>query len=129
MEKLTDRALSDFKIWLRNSQYGHTHYAGGVVCIDDSYVIAIERLHTCMQYAIVQEWFDTVNLRVYVKYSDNSNCWFAYLNDATICNLERDYAYLTRNEALEEAIKGANKLYNEKYNKAIACCTNSLNQE
>ena len=101
---LTGKAKEDFFKWLDNQ---------GVNGIDISNW-EFEKFHllsNVSQNALIIEWFDSVGIYVNAELDYLHLVWFPTINNNW--NFE-EHEFETRQEAIKEAIKKANEIYNEK---------------
>ena len=106
---LTNKAKEDFERWLYSND---VLIKDGIY--DDTYLTDVfEELPLNLQYASIIEWFDSVG--IYVN-SSGLTLSKAFISDVSVDNnCEYNYdGFRTRKEALIEAIKKANEIYNEK---------------
>ena len=106
---LIGKAKEDFESWLYSND---VLIKDGIY--DDTYLIEVfDELPLNLQYASIIEWFDSVG--IYVN-SSGLTLSKAFISDVSVDNnCEYNYdGFRTRKEALIEAIKKANEIYNEK---------------
>ena len=104
---LTGKAKEDFIKWLRNSY----PLGAGVLEWSD--------IRTIFLNALIIEWFDSVRIYIIISPSDNPKNWFyTILGEDILSPFYQMHQSLddfeNRQEALIEAIKKANEIYNEK---------------
>lgn len=105
---LTGKSKEDFEKWIPKSKMGDGYSSH--IFINGMYLI-FELMPETLQYAIIQEWFDSVG--IYIETDFGKLDWgftvrFNFKTIESLCNFE------TRNEALKAAITNANEIYNEK---------------
>ena len=100
---LTGKTKEDFEIWLHSND---VLIKEGIY--DDTYLTNVfDKLPLNLQYASITEWFDSVKIHITSDYFElNKGFYSEILND----NFE--IVKPTRQEALTEAIKKANEIYN-----------------
>ena len=110
---LTGKAKEEFFNWLDNQ---------GVNGIDISNW-EFEKFHllsNVSKNALIIEWLDSIGIYIIISPSDNPKNWFyTILGDDILSPFYQMYQSLddfeNRQEALTEAIKKANEIYNEKF--------------
>ena len=112
---LIGKAKEDFESWLYSND---VLIKDGIY--DDTYLIEVfDELPLNLQYASIIEWFDSVGVYVnttYEEYEDiqvknfpvKIKTWSAWINELLL------EGFNSRQDALTEAIKKANEIYNEK---------------
>ena len=112
---LTGKTKEDFEIWLHSND---VLIKEGIY--DDTYLTDVfEELPLNLQYASIIEWFDSVVVYInttYEEYEDiqvknfpvKIKTWSVWINELLL------EGFNSRQDALTEAIKKANEIYNEK---------------
>lgn len=91
---LTGKALEDFEFWLFERQYTEEYYNRELIS------------KTCLS-ALIIEWFDSVGTHIEILREDGFFTWvIGHHYDTPNSD--------TRQQAIEQAIIYANKLYNER---------------
>ena len=106
---LTGETKEDFERWLHSND---VLIKEGIY--DDTYLTDVfEKLPLNLQYASIIEWFDSVG--IYVN-SSGLTLSKTFISDVSVDdNCEYNYdGFRIRQEALTEAIKKANEIYNSK---------------
>ena len=100
---LIGKAKEDFESWLYSND---VLIKDGIY--DDTYLIEVfDELPLNLQYASIIEWFDSVGIYITFDYLDLNKCFYS-----EILNENFEIIKPTRQEALTEAIKKANEIYN-----------------
>ena len=100
---LTGKAKEDFEKWLYSND---VLIKDGIY--DDTYLIEVfEELPLSLQYAFIIEWFDSIGIYITSDYFELNKGFYSEI-------LNENFAIVkpTRQEALTEAIKKANEIYN-----------------
>lgn len=110
---LIGKAKEDFEKWLNKEMY----YLGRHNFEDRDN--NIEDLSDNFQNALIIEWFDSIGIYIIISPSDNPKNWFyTILGEDILSPFYKMYQSLddfeNRQEALTEAIKKANEIYNSK---------------
>lgn len=110
---LTGKSKEDFEKWLNKEMY----YLGRHNFEDRDN--NIEDLSDNFQNTLIIEWFDSVGIYIIISPSDNPKNWFyTILGEDILSPFYQIYQSLddfkNRQEALTEAIKKANEIYNSK---------------
>ena len=90
---LTEKAKKDFKEFLYNKY---------------DVLYELKDYHKTMLYAEIIDWFDSVGIYITSDYFELNNGFYS-----EILNSDFEIIKPTRQEALTEAIKKANEIYNE----------------
>lgn len=93
---LTDKAVYSYHNWFTENKMDLRKS-----CLDD----------TC-ENALIIEWFDTVGIYINIQSDFERNFWCRILSDASTVIVGPDFK--SRPEAIEDGIKKANKIYNER---------------
>ena len=102
---LTGETKLDFEIWLHSND---VLIKDGIY--DDTYLTDVfDKLPLNLQYALIIEWFDSVGIYVNSDYFELNKGFYSEVLDSNF-----EIIKPTRQEALTEAIKKANEIYNEK---------------
>ena len=102
---LTGETKLDFERWLHSND---VLIKDGIY--DDTYLTDVfEDLPLNLQYALIIEWFDSVGIYVNSDYFELNKVFYSEVLDSNF-----EIIKPTRQEALTEAIKKANEIYNEK---------------
>ena len=102
---LTGETKLDFERWLHSND---VLIKDGVY--DDTYLTDVfDKLPLNLQYASIIEWFDSVGIYITSDYFELNNGFYSEILDSNF-----EIIKPTRQEALTEAIKKANEIYNEK---------------
>ena len=102
---LTGKTKEDFERWLHSND---ELIKEGIY--DDTYLTDVfEELPLNLQYASIIEWFDSVKIHITSDYFELNKGFYSEI-------LNENFAIVkpTRQEALTEAIKKANEIYNSK---------------
>ena len=100
---LTDEAKLDFERWLHSND---VLIKDGIY--DDTYLTDVfEELPLNLQYASIIEWFDSVGVYITSDYLELNKGFYS-----EILNENFEIIKPTHQEALTEAIKKANEIYN-----------------
>ena len=109
---LTDEAKLDFERWLHSND---VLIKDGIY--DDTYLTDVfDKLPLNLRYASIIEWFDSVGIYISINYVDfydeirNDTGFEAYVTNKGLSVKFRSVS--SRQEALTEAIKKANEIYN-----------------
>ena len=92
---LNGKAKKDFKEFLYNKY---------------DVLYKLKDYHKTMLYAEIIEWFDSVGIIITSDYFELNKGYYSEILDSNFAIVKP-----TRQEALTEAIKKANEIYNEKY--------------
>ena len=102
---LTGETKLDFERWLHSND---VLIKDGIY--DDTYLTDVfDKLPLNLQYASIIEWFDSVGIYVNSDYFELNKGFYSEVLDSNFAIVKP-----TRQEALTEAIKKANEIYNEK---------------
>ena len=102
---LTGETKLDFERWLHSND---VLIKDGIY--DDTYLTDVfDKLPLNLQYASIIEWFDSVGIYITSDYFELNNGFYSEILDSNFAIVKP-----TRQEALTEAIKKANEIYNEK---------------
>ena len=100
---LTGKTKEDFEIWLHSND---VLIKEGIY--DDTYLTDVfDKLPLNLQYASIIEWFDSVGVYITSDYLELNKGFYS-----EILNENFEIIKPTRQEALTEAIKKANEIYN-----------------
>ena len=104
---LTGETKLDFERWLHSND---VLIKDGIY--DDTYLTDVfDKLPLNLQYASIIEWFDSVGIYVNAELDYLHIVWFPTINNDW--NFE-EVEFKNRQEAIKEAIKKANEIYNSK---------------
>lgn len=105
---LTDKTKEDFLKWLENKDVA-------------PYTSMFFDVPQIVQHSFIIEWFDSVGIYINHDVISNENLlildnWYFVIkiNEEDVDFITNDYYYNTRTEAITEAIKRANVIYNNK---------------
>ena len=102
---LTGKTKEDFERWLHSND---VLIKDGIY--DDTYLTDVfDKLPLNLQYASIIEWFDSVGVYITSDYLELNKGFYS-----EILNENFEIIKPTRQEALIEAIKKANEIYNSK---------------
>ena len=102
---LTGETKLDFERWLHSND---VLIKDGIY--DDTYLTDVfDKLPLNLQYASIIEWFDSVGIYITSDYFELNNGFYSEILDSNF-----EIIKPTRQEALTEAIKKANEIYNSK---------------
>ena len=102
---LTGETKLDFERWLHSND---ALIKDGIY--DDTYLTDVfDKLPLNLQYASIIEWFDSVGIYITSDYFELNKGFYSEILDSNFAIVKP-----TRQEALTEAIKKANEIYNEK---------------
>ena len=102
---LTDETKLDFERWLHSND---VLIKDGIY--DDTYLTDVfEELPLNLRYASIIEWFDSVGIYITSDYLELNRVFYS-----EILNENFEIVKPNRQEALTEAIKKANEIYNSK---------------
>ena len=102
---LTDETKLDFERWLHSND---VLIKEGIY--DDTYLTDVfDKLPLNLQYASITEWFDSVGIIITSDYFELNKGFYS-----EILNENFEIVKPTRQDALTEAIKKANEIYNKK---------------
>ena len=102
---LTNKAKEDFERWLHSND---VLIKDGIY--DDTYLTDVfEELPLNLRYASIIEWFDSVGIYITSDYLELNRVFYS-----EILNENFEIVKPNRQEALTEAIKKANEIYNSK---------------
>ena len=100
---LTGKTKEDFEIWLHSND---VLIKEGIY--DDTYLTDVfDKLPLNLQYASITEWFDSVGIIITSDYFELNKGFYS-----EILNENFEIIKPTHQEALTEAIKKANEIYN-----------------
>lgn len=94
---LNGKAKKDFILWLNNQPVA-------------PYEVMLDDIPKCYLNALIIEWFDSVGIYITSDYFELNKGFYSEILDSNFAIVKP-----TRQEALTEAIKKANEIYNEKY--------------
>ena len=94
---LNGKAKKDFILWLNNQPVA-------------PYEVMLDDIPKCYLNSLIIEWFDSVGIYITSDYFELNKGFYS-----EILNENFEIVKPTRQEALAEAIKKANEIYNEKY--------------
>ena len=92
---LNGKAKKDFILWLNNQPVAH-------------YEVMLDDIPKCYLNALIIEWFDSVGIYITSDYFELNKGFYSEILDSNFAIVKP-----TRQEALTEAIKKANEIYNE----------------
>ena len=102
---LTGETKLDFERWLHSND---VLIKDGIY--DDTYLTDVfDKLPLNLQYASIIEWFDSVGIIITSDYFELNKVFYSEILDSNFAVVKS-----TRQEALTEAIKKANEIYNSK---------------
>ena len=102
---LTGETKLDFERWLHSND---VLIKDGIY--DDTYLTDVfDKLPLNLQYASIIEWFDSVGIYITSDYFELNKGFYSEILNSNFAIVKP-----TRQEALTEAIKKANEIYNEK---------------
>ena len=94
---LTGKAKKDFILWLNKQPVA-------------PYEVMLDDIPKCYLNSLIIEWFDSVGIYITSDYFELNKGFYSEILDSNFAIVKP-----TRQEALTEAIKKANEIYNEKY--------------
>ena len=111
---LTGKAKEDFENYVLNKELGHDSEVLISVYNQESLFINYNNVKETLLNALIIEWFDSVG--IYIEISFYDDCYWTYNIYSNKPVLEKEIANICNNrqEALTEAIKKANEIYNNK---------------
>ena len=111
---LTGKAKEDFENYVLNKELGHDSEVLISVYNQESLFINYNNVKETLLNALIIEWFDSVG--IYIEISFYDDCYWTYNIYSNKPVLEKEIANICNNrqEALAEAIKKANEIYNNK---------------
>ena len=110
---LNGEAKKDFENYVLNKELGHDSEVLINVYNQETLFIDYKDVKKTLLNALIIEWFDSVG--IYVN-SSGLTLSKTFISDVSVNNnCEYNYdGFRTRQEAIEQAIKKANEIYNEK---------------
>lgn len=110
---LTGKAKEDFENYVLNKELGHDSEVLISVYNQETLFINYNNVKETLLNALIIEWFDSVG--IYVN-SSGLTLSKTFISDVSVNNnCEYNYdGFRTRKEAIEQAIKKANEIYNNK---------------
>jgi len=120
---LTYKAQSDFWKWYLLPETLKSHKLDSMFKYSNGNAIKVNFLaeSKVCQNALIIEWFDSVGIYINHDVISNENLlildnWYFVIkiNEEDVDFITNDYYYNTRTEAITEAIKRANVIYNNK---------------
>ena len=111
---LIGKAKEDFENYVLNKNLGHDSEVLISVYNQESLFINYNNVKETLLNALIIEWFDSVG--IYIEISFYDDCYWTYNIYSNKPVLEKEIANICNNrqEALAEAIKKANEIYNNK---------------
>ena len=109
MFKLTGKAKEDFENYVLNKNLGHDSEVLISVYNQETLFINYNNIKETLLNALIIEWFDSVGIIITSDYFELNKGFYSEI-------LESNFEIIkpTRQEALAEAIKKANEIYNNK---------------
>lgn len=104
---LTNKAKEDFENYVLNKNLGHDSEVLISVYNQETLFIDYKDVKKTLLNALIIEWFDSVGIYITFDYLDLNKCFYS-----EILNENFEIIKPTRQEALTEAIKKANEIYN-----------------
>ena len=106
---LTGKAKEDFENYVLNKKLGHDSEVLISVYNQESLFINYNNVKETLLNALIIEWFDSVGIIITSDYFELNKGFYSEI-------LESNFEIIkpTRKEALTEAIKKANEIYNKK---------------
>ena len=106
---LTGKAKEDFENYVLNKELGHDSEVLISVYNQESLFINYNNVKETLLNALIIEWFDSVGIIITSDYLELNKGFYSEI-------LESNFEIIkpTRQEALAEAIKKANEIYNNK---------------
>ncbi len=106
---LTGKAKEDFENYVLNKELGHDSEVLISVYNQESLFINYNNVKETLLNALIIEWFDSVGIIITSDYFELNKGFYSEI-------LESNFEIIkpTRKEALTEAIKKANEIYNNK---------------
>ena len=106
---LTGKAKEDFENYVLNKKLGHDSEVLISVYNQESLFINYNNVKETLLNALIIEWFDSVGIIITSDYFELNKGFYSEI-------LESNFEIIkpTRQEALTEAIKKANEIYNNK---------------
>ena len=106
---LTGKAKEDFENYVLNKKLGHDSEVLISVYNQESLFINYNNIKETLLNALIIEWFDSVGIIITSDYFELNKGFYSEI-------LESNFEIIkpTRQEALAEAIKKANEIYNNK---------------
>ena len=106
---LTEKAKKDFENYVLNKELGHDSEVLISVYNQESLFINYNNVKETLLNALIIEWFDSVGIIITSDYFELNKGFYSEI-------LESNFEIIkpTRQEALAEAIKKANEIYNNK---------------
>lgn len=110
--KLIGKCEGDFDDWLYDKydsviikdEYCHMHYSESSITLYDVF----RKLPEVCQNALIIEWFDSIDIKIWVSFNDfTKNCFDTYIDDDKLPGFST-----SRLEAITVGIEEANKIYN-----------------
>ena len=106
---LTEKAKEDFENYVLNKKLGHDSEVLISVYNQESLFINYNNVKETLLNALIVEWFDSVGICITSDYFELNNGFYSEILDSNF-----EIIKPTRQEALTEAIKKANEIYNSK---------------
>ena len=106
---LTGKAKEDFENYVLNKELGHDSEVLISVYNQESLFINYNNVKETLLNALIIEWFDSVGIYITSDYFELNKGFYS-----EILNENFEIVKPTRQEALTEAIKKANEIYNNK---------------
>ena len=107
---LTGKTKEDFENYVLNKELGHDSEVLISVYNQETLFINYNNVKETLLNALIIEWFDSVGIYITSDYFELNKGFYS-----EILNENFEIVKPTRQEALAEAIKKANEIYNEKY--------------
>ena len=106
---LTGKAKKDFENYVLNKELGHDSEVLINVYNQETLFIDYKDVKKTLLNALIIEWFDSVGIYITSDYFELNKGFYSEILDSNFAIVKP-----TRQEALTEAIKKANEIYNEK---------------
>ena len=106
---LTGKAKEDFENYVLNKELGHDSEVLISVYNQESLFINYNNVKETLLNALIIEWFDSVGIYITSDYFELNKGFYSEILDSNFAVVKP-----TRQEALAEAIKKANEIYNNK---------------
>lgn len=106
---LTGKAREDFEKWL--FMFQESIFKGIFLDDEQDVLDEFDILPEICKYALIAEWFASVGIYINTELDYLHSVWFPTINNNW--NFE-EVEFKTRPEAIKEAIKKANEIYNNK---------------
>ncbi len=116
---LNGKAKEDFENYVLNKELGHDSEVLISVYNQETLFIDYKDVKETLLNALIIEWFDSVGIYIIISPSDNPKNWFyTILGEDILSPFYQMYQSLddfeNRQEAIIQAIKKANEIYNSK---------------